>query len=558
MTGAATRPVFILGPERSGANLLAWSLGQHPALHTVHDSGWVGRFALDLMARHEDALTDGDRSGLGLRQVSRDAFVSEFRSSVVSMLGGGDPLTASRRAVHAAPEHAPYVGPLLRLFPLARFIHVVRDAESTVALLRDRSVSQLFHRSWSESAAWEHWLGTVRTCLEAEQAWGSDVVLRVRLASLLRTPPRVLEKCLRFIGEEWDDACLRPVRNVSAGVSASSQTQTADLPVRDEAIALSTSLTQGRARRHRRNEKEISRIEAALLRRVAVREPAGSSPLVRRVTALVDASVPYGGRMLVVSRGDDNLLELFGRDAGHFPQTPDGRYLGHHPADSAEAIERLATLLDAGAQYLVVPSTSFWWLEHYVGFREYLEQHGRVIAYHEDVGIIYAFGVTDPRQVSLLPQGTGNTTLDLFELRVAAAEDRIAALGRELERVAEVRDVRQTLTQIFPQGARVLIVSHGDDELLDVGGGIQAGHFPQSADGRYAGHHPSDSAHAIALLEQLRKGGAEYLVFPPSASWWLDYYEEFRSYLDRFVAQRTASECVIYRLAETAAKRMAR
>lgn len=43
---------------------------------------------------------------------------------------------------------------------------------------------------------------------------------------------------------------------------------------------------------------------------------------------------------------------------------------------------------------------------------------------------------------------------------------------------------------------------------------------------------PRDSAEAIANLEQLRSRGAAYVVFPYRARWWLDYYEEFRDYLN--------------------------
>jgi hypothetical protein len=97
--------------------------------------------------------------------------------------------------------------------------------------------------------------------------------------------------------------------------------------------------------------------------------------LVERVCVTVDACVPQDGRVLVISRGDDALLQLGGRKAGHFPQLNDGTYLGHHPADSAEAIEHLESLVARDYDYLVVPSAAYWWLDHYTEFREYLERH---------------------------------------------------------------------------------------------------------------------------------------------------------------------------------------
>jgi GT2 family glycosyltransferase len=98
----------------------------------------------------------------------------------------------------------------------------------------------------------------------------------------------------------------------------------------------------------------------------------GYRRLVERFRAAVGECVPSGATVLVVSRGDRDLVELEGREGGHFPQDANGEYLGHHPHDSGEAVARLEALREQGAQYLVVPSTAYWWLDHYSGFAEHL------------------------------------------------------------------------------------------------------------------------------------------------------------------------------------------
>jgi GT2 family glycosyltransferase len=100
----------------------------------------------------------------------------------------------------------------------------------------------------------------------------------------------------------------------------------------------------------------------------------GYPELVRRIRDAVAQGVPEGRSVLVVSRGDRALLDLCERTALHFPQDARGRYLGHHPHDSEEAIARLERLREAGAEYLVLPSTAYWWLDHYVGFAEHLRE----------------------------------------------------------------------------------------------------------------------------------------------------------------------------------------
>ena len=99
--------------------------------------------------------------------------------------------------------------------------------------------------------------------------------------------------------------------------------------------------------------------------------------------------MPAGAEVLVISRGDDALLELNGRCAAHFPQDESGGWSGHHPADSEEAIGHLEELRGNGAGYLVVPPTYRWWLNHYDGLREHLEGRYRTVVSDERAGAIY-------------------------------------------------------------------------------------------------------------------------------------------------------------------------
>jgi hypothetical protein len=109
-----------------------------------------------------------------------------------------------------------------------------------------------------------------------------------------------------------------------------------------------------------------------------------------RIRALVDASLPAAAIVLVVSKGDARLLELHGRTGWHFLQNDAGVYAGHHPADSAAAIDALECLQAKGAEYLLFPWTTLWWLDHYVGFRDYLNQRYRVALRDDRTCVIYS------------------------------------------------------------------------------------------------------------------------------------------------------------------------
>jgi GT2 family glycosyltransferase len=109
----------------------------------------------------------------------------------------------------------------------------------------------------------------------------------------------------------------------------------------------------------------------------------------RELREAVKAAVPSQATVLVVSRGDDALLALNGRRALHFPQADGGGWAGHHPADSDEAIEHLEALRQDGAQYLAVPATCRWWLEHYGGLREHLDARYQSLAAGAQGAAIY-------------------------------------------------------------------------------------------------------------------------------------------------------------------------
>lgn len=124
----------------------------------------------------------------------------------------------------------------------------------------------------------------------------------------------------------------------------------------------------------------------------------------QRVRALVSTVLPAGARVLVISKGDDDLLQLDGRIGKHFPQGPGGVYAGHHPADSAEAIGHLERLRVQGADFLLIPASSFWWMHHYGDFRKHLESQYRVASYHDEIGLIFALrsGTNEPKEKFVL------------------------------------------------------------------------------------------------------------------------------------------------------------
>jgi GT2 family glycosyltransferase len=111
--------------------------------------------------------------------------------------------------------------------------------------------------------------------------------------------------------------------------------------------------------------------------------------LIRRIREVVRDALPRNATVVVVSKGDDELLNLYGRRGWHFPQTEDGTYAGYYPAASTAAIAQLEALRSKGAEFLLFPDTSLWWLEHYPEFGRHLQSRYREVARREGTCLIY-------------------------------------------------------------------------------------------------------------------------------------------------------------------------
>jgi len=104
--------------------------------------------------------------------------------------------------------------------------------------------------------------------------------------------------------------------------------------------------------------------------------------MLERVQAVVQEKVPPGAVVVIVSKGDSELVRLDGRTGWHFPQAPDGVYAGHYPPSSSAAIDHLEALRARGGTFLLFPGTAFWWLEHYKDFGQHLDS--RFARLHSD------------------------------------------------------------------------------------------------------------------------------------------------------------------------------
>jgi GT2 family glycosyltransferase/glycosyltransferase involved in cell wall biosynthesis len=172
--------------------------------------------------------------------------------------------------------------------------------------------------------------------------------------------------------------------------------------------------------------------------------------IIHRIRELVRRKIPAYAQIAVVSRGDDELLNLNKRLGWHFPQGPNNVYVGYHPRDSLDAIRHLQRLRKKGAAWLVFPKTAFWWFDYYPEFRRYLDVNCRVAIRDPKTCVVYA---VSPGAVRWARQHRGRKRPDeskQFEPEIADFGDPAGSRDRGDESVISVGAEASAISIVIP------------------------------------------------------------------------------------------------------------
>ncbi|HEV3098120.1 MAG TPA: sulfotransferase [Candidatus Udaeobacter sp.] len=232
MQNQVNRPIFVVGSPRSGTSILTWCLGQHPNIFAVPESNWMGDFVVNAAVVHQVGAARGHLSILSAMDISRDELLANFgrtindliishrldlektRAAIPSLpefmrrsLSG-----ARTRWVDGTPEYSLHIYALKKLFPEAVFIHVLRDVRDVVRSMLNLHRLAGIQLVANEEEAYGYWLRTVKTCIQAEQAYGSNVVRRLPYNALIDHPESAIRSILDLVGEPFCAQCLEPLK----------------------------------------------------------------------------------------------------------------------------------------------------------------------------------------------------------------------------------------------------------------------------------------------------------------------------------------------------------
>lgn len=222
--------VFIVGCPRSGTTLVQRVLNAHPQLAITPESHWIPRLAAKPWALTSDGLVTsklvrrllahpklsrwqiGQDQVLAIVERNPSVSYSSLVSQIFDLYGEmqGKPLVGDK-----TPDNVRRMDILHRVWPLARFVHVIRDG-------RDVALSMLewpkVHPkpgdfvTWSKdpvstAALW--WEVNVSCGREAKELLPPELCYELRYESLVANPREQTAALCSFLGLPFDDFMLQ-------------------------------------------------------------------------------------------------------------------------------------------------------------------------------------------------------------------------------------------------------------------------------------------------------------------------------------------------------------
>lgn len=388
----APGPLLIVGPPRSSQSLVAFALAQHAHCHLVLDSSWLPRLGEAVVGVHPTATHLGDRSAIGPAATETD-FAAAAGHAATTLLAPDLTWTLGTPArtwvTSLAVERERDIVLLAEMFPDSRLVHVVRHPDAVVHSLAARACGD--GRYANRHAGYRTWSDATDALLEVERAYGTERMIRITGDELHADPGATLSRCLALVGLRPEPLCAAAVKAVAPDTEATP----GDEPGRHRAVAGYDALAAGGpCARQTGDARTRKRLWDDALGEGSMVTTADDAQ--EQYRHFVQLSVPERATAAVISKGEESLLDVPGRRCVHLSRTADGGYLGYHPADGAEALDRLHRAMADGAGHLVVPGASRWWLEHYEALDNYLRRHARVIAHHENIATTYELPTGSP------------------------------------------------------------------------------------------------------------------------------------------------------------------
>jgi Sulfotransferase family len=205
-------PFFVVGCPRSGTRLLRLMLNAHPRLAVPREShfvvGLAPRFPWSRLPSIDDVIGfyrfhywNIDESLL--RRRVAEARPDDYAGLVEAIFEAYATAHGKERWGDKTPDHVDHMDLIDRLFPGARFIHLIRDGRFVAASLSE--VEEWGPPSAVSGAFW--WKAKLKRGRRGGRRF-PDRYMEVRLEDLVADPEGQLRRICAFIGEDYSASML--------------------------------------------------------------------------------------------------------------------------------------------------------------------------------------------------------------------------------------------------------------------------------------------------------------------------------------------------------------
>uniref|UniRef100_A0A7I4YB25 Protein-tyrosine sulfotransferase n=1 Tax=Haemonchus contortus TaxID=6289 RepID=A0A7I4YB25_HAECO len=193
--------IFVGGVPRSGTTLMRVMLDAHPDIRCGEETSVIP-YVLGMRLHFESKGWIKALNGSGISQKALDDATSAFLLEVIREHG-----SVAKRLCNKDPFTAFHLPTLIRMFPNAKHILMIRDARATIHSMIDRNVPVSgFNHSDPESMfkAWNNLISRmVFTCSNAK-----GLCLKVYYERLVQRPSDEARRILHFLDVPWSDDVL--------------------------------------------------------------------------------------------------------------------------------------------------------------------------------------------------------------------------------------------------------------------------------------------------------------------------------------------------------------
>lgn len=193
------RPIFIIGMFRSGTTLCEQILSSHPDVHGAGELTDISTLSYSLQS-----IKQQDKSPSALINVSQSA-LDQAAESYLNTLDTHS--TKSSRVVDKMPTNFFHVGLIVKLFPNAHIIHMIRDP-------RDTCLSMYFQRFGPQMTFSTDLIELADYHLTYQayiKYWNEVLDIKIHnvvYEDLMENQEDITRKMLEFCGLDWNDKCI--------------------------------------------------------------------------------------------------------------------------------------------------------------------------------------------------------------------------------------------------------------------------------------------------------------------------------------------------------------